>query len=127
MNSQLFFFYGSLRPTMYNYSRFFNSNNHKILADSVTIHGFEMHSLGAYPAVIKSSVDKHIVGTIIEIEDQQIIRSIHLMEIGAGYTGGIVKINDLDVNIYFMKNKDGVFNERTLVKGGNWINHLKVK
>lgn len=74
--------FGSLRKTSkrgYNYQRFGGQNFIKKL----TLDGFEMYSLGAYPAICKG--EGKIKCELHEVEDVAAER-IERMEIGAGYT-----------------------------------------
>lgn len=77
--------FGSLRQTSkrgFNFDRFGKGTQRHI--KTLTLNGYDMHSLGAYPAICPG--DGSIKVELHEVEDGAAER-IERMEIGAGYTG----------------------------------------
>lgn len=119
-----FLFYGSLRPGMYNYERFFNKNNHEVVLDNVRIKGYKLYDLGAYPAIKSSDLNDSVECTLIRIDDTQTIRIIHAMEIGAGYKANGCKL-ETDAGIIHANIYEYIDNipEKLLIKSGDWVKH----
>lgn len=93
-------FYGSLRRGQYNHSRTGLTTKAAFLK-TVVIPGFKMYSLGAFPLIVKSTSDKDkITVDLFAIQDESLERSIHMMEIGAGYERITQNIEGVDYYLY---------------------------
>ncbi len=85
--------FGSLRKNSergYNFDRF--GKGTQKLIHSFWLRGFEMFSLGSYPAICPSKETKGIQVELHEVDDKA-AESIERMEVGAGYTGIKVPIS----------------------------------
>lgn len=107
--------FGSLRKNSrrgYNYQRF---GGQKYIKD-IQLNGFDMVSLGGYPAISEGSGT--IKTELHEVEDIS-YGSIYRMEIGAGYYEKVIKLDDdIKASIFLMdKEKVGKYQK---VKSGDW-------
>lgn len=79
------YFYGSLRLDQYNYKWFtqrFGKENYQYQGTK-TINGFNLYSLGSYPAIVPT-----IGGSIVVDEflvSPEVFEAVRRMELGAGY------------------------------------------
>ena len=86
-----------------------------------TISGFDLYSLGVYPAAVLGNNDL-VVDTFVV--DNSCFNSINGMELGAGYYGHEVKIDGKDHIMWLQK--DGGYAERK-VESGDWTKYLREK
>ncbi len=117
--------YGSLRRNEYNFNSFvkrYGADN-IVYLDTVTIPGFELYSLGPYPAIKESTNDKLLTVDILEVSDEA-YKHITNMEIGANYGLREISIGDKKATIYIY---NGDVSNELLVKSGDWSNYLKNK
>lgn len=121
MNSKKqYAFYGSLRPNHYNFRE-----GLKVIEDNITLEGYQLFSLGAFPAAVKTGDpnDKLIV-TLTEIPATNVERSIDAMEIGAGYKYEEVEVKGENYGIYVYEKVHDFMKDRK-VESGNWSTHSK--
>lgn len=117
--------YGSLRPGHYNYERFFNDNNHEILADNVILPDYALYSLGPYPAIIEDTTSSVLV-TLIEVKDIRDVATIDDMERGAGYRSVTLKEFNGFKNVkFYVYNNTDIEQYCVKVHDGNWTNFVK--
>lgn len=115
-------FYGSLRKGMYNYEAAKGSMEY---IGTETISGFKLFSLGAYPCVIRSDNEEDTLVVDLFTVTGPRERSIHNMEIGAGYNYEEVEINGQMFGIYTFDKENGKRLENRLVPGGDWVKYLQ--
>jgi len=112
-------FYGSLREGHYNHSYFeesFGKENFKCIGMR-EIKGYDLYSLGSYPAVIKSS-DPESVVVMEEFEiSEQAYDSVKRMELGAGYH----EVETEDGFVFYAQNRD--MSNRQRVENGDWTKY----
>jgi len=101
--------YGSLRKGEYNYS-----SRDLNYIKTVTIPGFDLFSLGAYPGIRPG--EGNLVIDIMEC-DVQTKQGIDRMEIRAGYSAESINIDGLNCTIYVYKHD---VNPDQLVESGDW-------
>lgn len=109
--------YGSLRAGLH---------NHRVLGDAPyvtmgSVKGFTMHSLGAYPALVRGDGE-----AVVELYDVACMKALDTLEgFPTYYTRKQVKVDTPDgavmAWVYYMKRKltDHV------VEGGDWKKYLK--
>jgi len=123
----LFFIYGSLRKRCYNHSLI---KDKAVFKGKAKLLGFALYSLGSYPAVFPTN-DKNDVlfGELYQIEDDEIRKRLHGMEIMAGYKLVTEKCfvngdrkETQDISIYVYKNPSIALNQR--VDSGDWMDYL---
>lgn len=118
----LYAFYGSLRPTMYNYG---SGHGMTVIQDGVEIEGYELRPYGGGVYPIAYRVDdptKKITVTLVEIIDPGVERSIHGMELGAGYKYEEVEINGENYGIYLQS--PSAYSTHPPVAHGDWVKHV---
>lgn len=108
--------YGSLRPGKYNYKRFSSLSPRD---SNITLKGYKMFDLGAYPAVIRTNnILDTIVCDVIAADDMD-AKSIDSMEYGAGYHKEEVNINGKTCALYVHKDSSYIKNH-VRVLSGDW-------
>ncbi len=118
-NSALYAFYGSLRRGMENYFHYKTGLDYQY---SIRLCGFQLYSLGPYPAAVKTaSKDHSIVAEIFRITDPLVAKSIHDLEINAGYYFDTVMIDGEEVGIYLFESSEN-YQE---VSSGDWVNFFR--
>lgn len=124
--SKLIAVYGSLRIGEYNYERFvdiFGKTSITTVEKTKVIDGFDLYSLGSYPAITRGS--NKLTVDILEVTDN-VHNSIKAMELGAGYDEETIHIENIgDVVIYTYPKE--YLDSRRLVESGDWSNYLKQK
>lgn len=114
--------YGSLRKGEYNFERFKDSfgDQVKVLETQITVPGFNLYSLGPYPAVQRG--EGAVVVDILEVEGQA-LKSMDSMELGAGYDIDKVTLpNGEEARIYVYPSSVSLTHQ---VTDGDWSNFLK--
>jgi len=111
--------YGSLRMNEYNYEAFARRYDMKHTGTH-TISGFDLYSLGAYPAAVLG--DGEIVVDTFEV-DNDCFNSMNRMELGAGYYALDTEIDGKDHTIWLQRSG---YEERR-VESGDWTKHLREK
>lgn len=128
----MFFFYGSLRPGCYNFDRFALNEEEiaTVIDKEVSISGYDLFSLGMYPAVKKSKdEDKKLIGSLVYIENPIVAKQIHYMEINAGYIEKKVLVYSeskqeyVEASLYLY---EGNVKEENIVENGDWLTKVKV-
>ncbi|NJN42588.1 MAG: gamma-glutamylcyclotransferase [Flammeovirgaceae bacterium] len=97
-----FAFYGSLRIGMYNYLRYRNALHYEY---SQWLPGYELFSLGDYPAACPANPNQSIIVEFFSINDIETRSSIHDLEIEAGYFYKEINHRHRKVGIYLMNKK----------------------
>lgn len=111
--------YGSLRKGEYNYSAF--SKWHDMVHTGThTVDGFDLYSLGAYPAATLG--DGKLIVDTFEVDDR-CFNQINGMELGAGYYAHTININGDDHIIWLQRSG---YEERK-VESGDWTKYLREK
>jgi len=113
--------YGSLRSGEFNFNRFkeYFPNGIEYIK-TTTVKGFDLHSLGSYPGIVKSKdPEKELVVDIMHC-DNPCYYAINGMELGAGYKNEDVLIEGVPHTIYVYQG-----NPNRLVESGDWSKHLK--
>lgn len=106
--------YGTLRQDEYNYDRVrgaFGPNSLKKVGET-EVHGYRMHNLGFYPAVVKATESDKIVCDVMEASDKA-LAFIDAMEKGAGYDTAQVQGHTL----YFVTRD---VSGSPVITSGNW-------
>jgi gamma-glutamylcyclotransferase (GGCT)/AIG2-like uncharacterized protein YtfP len=114
--------YGSLREGQYNFERFKQAYPEiKVVKNNHRIEGFQLYSLGAYPAIKygKGSVEIDV----LEVP-QRCFGQITAMELGAGYSALEIFIDNEQVVIYPYEQQ---VDPRRLVESGNWNEYTNKK
>lgn len=81
---------------------------------------FQMYNLGAYPALIADEKSHSITLEVYDVTDRGILKCLDSYEgYPSLYQKSIVKVEEMDVTIYTMKNnhKDRFM---SIVESGNW-------
>lgn len=119
--NKLYAFYGSLRPTMYNFEA--RADSLEVIKDNVEVKGYKMFSLGAYPFCVKTdNEDDKIIVTLCKPKNDAIEASIHRMEIGAGYYYDEITVDDSNYGIYLF---DKAYTNKFTVDDGDWVKYKK--
>ncbi len=108
--------YGSLREGQYNFEK---SQMKKL--GTYTVQGYEMYSLGHYPAIVKGSGS--IVVELMEVTPRFKAR-LDRMELGAGYKIKKIKLGDkTDVTLYVYDSSAKELSETSYgkVQSGDWV------
>lgn len=112
--------YGSLREGEYNFERFKEVFGDGIVRTNTTeIEGYELYSLGGYPAAVKSE-GKLTVDTL-EVSEA-VHERIKAMELGAGYVEETIEINNEPHLIYLFEQEPRM--HAGIVSEGDWIQHI---
>lgn len=81
---------------------------------------FQMYNLGAYPALIKDSVNNIITLEVYKVEDPVTLQRLDRYEgYPSLYQKSHINVENMDVIIYTMEDKEYV-NDSLIVKSGNW-------
>jgi gamma-glutamylcyclotransferase (GGCT)/AIG2-like uncharacterized protein YtfP len=122
----LFFFYGSLRKGLYNHSII--KNHSKLISKTAVINGFKLYSLGSFPCVISSKTTDLVLGEIYKINDDEVIRRIHLMEIYAKYKLIETMAFDLTkeklIKVFVYEYKETNLNPKDKIESGDWVKEI---
>lgn len=114
--------YGSLRKDEYNYNRFLQYYPDEInYIKTLTIEGFDLYSLGPYPAIVKG--EGSLVVDLLDVSPE-VKESFDGMELGAGYEIQQVEVDNELVDIYVYVNPQRLNNNRK-VQSGDWSKYLK--
>lgn len=115
-----FVFYGTLRENQGNFNHFVKPIKGKTSEGTHILEGYKMFSFGGYPAVYKTnnSNDKILVEAW-HVPDELACRSIHMMEIGAGYDVEEVEIGG---KMYWLYTHDEKWSKgKKEVENGDWV------
>lgn len=116
MNYMLVF--GSLRqksPKGYNFNRF----GGQVFIKDVELDGFEMYSLGAYPAIC---VGNGSIKCELHTVSDSAFANIRHMEKGAGYEEKIINLeNGIKATLFIMDKKQLLHYDCPRVKSGDWV------
>jgi|SRR6478736_2897296 len=119
------YFYGSLRPGEYNYSRFCLDRMADIVADDVVVPGAMYSYHDAYP-VVNFNRKGEVRGTILRVDDY-VAEMIDGMERGAGYNPLKLEIKHGDHTIYPVTyHWPGSTKKHVAIPDGNWPKHNRV-
>ena len=92
--------YGSLRKNHYN----FNACGEQKYIKTLQLNGYDLFSLGSYPGIVPGkgtlTVELHEV-------DEDTLRTIRHMELGAGYREENINIDGKNAALYIYENKYG--------------------
>lgn len=111
MSKFLYAFYGSLRRGMRLHNQFKSDL-------SVWLKGYDLHSLGNYPFAIKSSDPSHkILIEVTAILNAETEKSIHDIEIGAGYYAEKIQIGGDLVTIFLFE----AAANNLRIDSGDWV------
>ncbi len=90
-----------------------------------TIYGYILQDTGyGYPQAVKTeSPDDKLVVELYYIPENEYARSIHNMELGAGYYAEEITINDNPYTLYAYKKTPG--SPRPVVTSGDWTEYQK--
>lgn len=110
-------FYGTLRQGMENHS-FYGKG--MVFLESVLLRGYRLYSLGDYPYAVKSNTGS-IVADLYQIKDAKICKSIHQMELNAGYYYEEIIIASQSFGIYLFMHASPADEE---IKSGDWVKHV---
>lgn len=117
--------YGSLRTGEYNHPLLSKSTK---VADAV-IDGFDLYSLGAFPAVVPSTnPSNQVYGEVFEVDPTEFLR-IDRMERGAGYLAQevpAVQTEDLAKTtyqclVYVFRDSKWLQDVGEIVESGDWV------
>jgi gamma-glutamylcyclotransferase (GGCT)/AIG2-like uncharacterized protein YtfP len=104
--------YGSLRRGEFNHRPFAGYLRH---AGTERLSGYDMYSLGYYPAVKRGSGS--IVVDLFNVDDKSIVRRLHFMELSAGYSAEFADTSVGLATIWLMNQLPG---EAIPVPDGDW-------
>lgn len=116
--------YGSLRKGCYNYTaflRFFGSSNFRWIKE-MKIKGFQLYSLGVYPAVKIGTPEDELTIDIIQVSQAAYDRILG-MERGAGYEELSLVIPPFNEDITIFIYTEIVY-QVMRVKDGDWSKHI---
>jgi len=115
IKTDFFAFYGSLRVGMANYELYKSSLEY---ISRHTIKGYALYALEDYPYAVKTnSPDDEIVVELFRVTEQQVKRSIHDLELGAGYIFELIPLGGHVACLYLFEHAGN--NHR--VKSGDWV------
>ena len=115
VKGHLYAFYGSLRKGQYNHDRAGLAKETYI--KTVQIPGYKMYSLGAFPLIVRADKTFMVTVDLFAIQNEDLERGIHLMEIGAGYERITHNIDGKDYYIYVYERATPGLHH---VKTGDW-------
>lgn len=120
MHSNYILVYGSLRKGEYNFNSFKSLFGDEFkYVKTMQINGYDLFSLGAYPAIKEGKGD--LIVDLINCSDE-CKNSIDRMELGAGYTRHIIEIDkNITATLYVYLGNPST--ER--IVSGDWSEHLK--
>lgn len=110
--------YGSLRRYSkrgYNFNRFSNYGEQIYIKD-LTLNGFEMYDLGAYPAICKGNGK---IKTELHSVTDEVYMMISYMETNAGYQESFVDLGDGIIASLFTMRKENLVKMKK-VNSGDW-------
>lgn len=111
--------YGSLRKGEYNYDRFQQYYPNQIqYLETFTVKGFDLYSLGPYPAIIPGKGE--LVVDLLLVSDAA-KEGMDDMELGAGYIIETIELDNKDADIYIYNNTDYIKNNCHQIKSGDWL------
>ncbi|MGC3948709.1 MAG: gamma-glutamylcyclotransferase family protein [Chryseolinea sp.] len=111
-------FYGTLRIGMENHQVFAKTLVH---LKTVTLNGYRMYSLGEYPYVIRTGLQKDcIIVDLFRLTSDLTEQMIYEMEIDAGYVRSTVTIDGIKFGIYLFEKS---MSDDEHVEGGDWVSH----
>lgn len=117
--------YGSLRHGQYNYQSFAREFDIEYVKTG-KIKGYQLHSLGWYPAIQPSkNPDTELVVDLLMVEPD-CKYAFDRMELGAGYKIEKVDFEGELVDIYVYINTDWL-ESRPVVESGDWAEYMKIK
>jgi gamma-glutamylcyclotransferase (GGCT)/AIG2-like uncharacterized protein YtfP len=121
-----FLFYGTLRKDQGNYNYFVKPVKGSEFEGTKTLTGYKMFSFGGFPAVYKTNnPDDKILVEAWYVPNEMSCRSIHMMELGAGYE---VEEVELEGKMYWLYTYDEKYSQGKLeVKSGDWVNFITEK
>lgn len=117
----IFFLYGSLRKGFQNHDLI---QDKALFKGKAKIMGYRLYSLGSYPAIYPSNrQDDYVFGELYQIQDEDVIKRMHRMEIGAGYK--LVKekcyIDEKNtMTVAFYQYKDATVTRNKRIESGDW-------
>jgi gamma-glutamylcyclotransferase (GGCT)/AIG2-like uncharacterized protein YtfP len=115
MSKSLYAFYGSLRRGMRLHNQF-KSDLH--YSHSAWLKGYDLYSLGNYPFAVKSSDSSHkILVEVTEILNVETEKSIHDIELEAGYYAEKILIGDNLVTIFLFEEAANYLR----IDSGDWV------
>ena len=120
-----YFVYGSLREGCHNYRLL---NKAKRVGDIWLLQGYDLYSLGSYPAIFPSERNgAEVTGEVYELTDLQTIQYIDRMELGAGYEKKTTIVyagqKPLAVTVFVYLNQP----HSEMVEHGDWKAHLEME
>lgn len=105
--------YGSLKQNHYN----FNRCGPQKYIKTFQLDGYDLYSFGAYPGIIpgkgKLTVELHEV-------NEDTLRHIRGMELGAGYREEFVDVDGQKAALYVYENRYDRLKPEQKVESGNW-------
>lgn len=121
-----FAFYGTLRREQGNYNRLVKQASGSKFEGQRTLNGYKMFSFGGFPFVIPTENENDtIIVDLFSIPDELAARSIHYMELGAGY--GVEELL-IDGTVYWLyiypSERDYVQRGFPEVPGGDWVTYI---
>lgn len=118
-SNNLYAFYGSLRRGMENYEPL---KDHLVYLFSCWLPGYQLYSLGPYPfAYQTASTNDKILVEVFEVTDKEAERTIHAIEMEAGYFLDSIMIDNHTVKIYLFEN----VSDYPFVFGGDWVKFFR--
>lgn len=118
--------YGSLRKGEYNYDHFKRSFPDMEYTGTHTIRGYNLYSLGSYPAVTVMDGDKELIIDTFNVSENCFSR-MNGMEIGAGYSQHEITVEDTAHIMWVMPDTDSWLREDRIVEDGDWSKHVREK
>jgi gamma-glutamylcyclotransferase (GGCT)/AIG2-like uncharacterized protein YtfP len=118
----LMLFYGSLRKGHYNYKYFANGLKY---IKTIKVPYYKLYSLGAYPG-IKPTTDSNdlITCDLMEVTCEDVAKSIHRMELGAGYSYKFLNVNEDKKAIIY--EYEGPVRETDKATSGDWSEYESI-
>jgi gamma-glutamylcyclotransferase (GGCT)/AIG2-like uncharacterized protein YtfP len=110
-------FYGTLRHGMENHSFYGGAMT---FLESVLLSGYKLYSLGDYPYAVRSDTGS-IVADLFQVNDMRIGKSIHQMELDAGYHYDEIIIASRSYGIYLFVNPAPGDEE---IRSGDWVRYV---
>lgn len=114
-------FYGSLRKPMYNYNKLrmlYGLDSMQYIKTTPTC-GYEMYTLGSYPAIKESSQDRTIIVDLFKVNEEA-YKYIQEMETGADFYEDNIIIDGEEYSIFPYA---GRVNEHNLIVYGDWVRY----
>lgn len=120
-----FAFYGTLRRGQGNYTRIIKDSPKAVFEGEAILLGYKMFSFGGFPFVIPTGNQSDTIKVeLFDVPEELAARSIHHMELGAGYGVDEVTIND---QVYWLYTYSPQRNYKSFpeVPGGDWVEFVK--